>query len=96
MVCLEAMACGLPVVATRFHGIEDYLREGVNGFLVPPDTGPIATAILKLLEDPGCRLRMGRNASQTAQHFRKEEIVRQILEIYREFCAQNREEKLRV
>jgi glycosyltransferase involved in cell wall biosynthesis len=90
------MACGLPVVATRFHGIEDYLLEGVNGFLVSPGTGAIATAILKLLENPGCRLRMGRDAAQTAQRFRKEEIVRQILEIYREFCAQNCEEKLGV
>jgi glycosyltransferase involved in cell wall biosynthesis len=96
LVCLEAMACGLPVVATRFHGIEDYLLEGVNGFLVSPGTEAIATAILKLLEDPGCRLRMGRDAAQTAQRFRKEEIVRQILETYREFCAQNREEKVRV
>jgi glycosyltransferase involved in cell wall biosynthesis len=62
MVVLEAMACGLPVVATTSSGeIRDRVVDGVNGFLVPPgDSGPLAECMRLLARDPELRRRMGR------------------------------------
>ncbi len=50
---LEAMACGLPCVATRVSGSEDIIVDGVSGLLVEPeDSDALAEALLSLLRDP--------------------------------------------
>ncbi len=60
---LEAMACGLPVVATRVGGIPELIDHGTNGFLVPPgDPASLADYAIKLLRDERLRVEMGSNA----------------------------------
>ena len=51
MVCMEAMASGLAVFATRVGGIEDYLVDGVNGYAIEPNGVDIACKLAKALND---------------------------------------------
>ena len=66
IVGIEAMASGLPVIATRCGGPEDYVEDGVNGYLTTHDASEIAARILRLAEDRACRRRLAKNARETA------------------------------
>jgi glycosyltransferase involved in cell wall biosynthesis len=61
MAVSEAMACGLPVIATSATGeIADRVTDGVNGFVVPPaDSSALSERMALLAGDPGLRRRMG-------------------------------------
>jgi colanic acid/amylovoran biosynthesis glycosyltransferase len=63
---LEAMASGLPVVATSHGGIPEAVTDGVNGLLVPErDDEGLANSLLKMVQDPACWKTMGASASET-------------------------------
>lgn len=64
---LEAMACGLPCVASRLHGsTEGIIDHGVNGLLTKPgDVDEVADAMQMLIHDPGERARLGAAARAT-------------------------------
>jgi glycosyltransferase involved in cell wall biosynthesis len=65
---IEAIACGLPVVATRVGAIPEMVTDGVNGFLVPArDPRALAGAIGALVSNPSRRHPMGRHSRVLAQ-----------------------------
>jgi glycosyltransferase involved in cell wall biosynthesis len=62
---MEAMAAGIPVIATRVDGIKDLITDGVHGLLVPPeDSKSLETSILQLLGDPPMRKKLGAAARE--------------------------------
>jgi glycosyltransferase involved in cell wall biosynthesis len=81
---LEAMAAGLPVVATAVGGTPEVVMDGVTGLLVPPqDPSALAQAIERLLRDPDLRRTMGRaGRRRVEQHFDVRETVRQVEDLY--------------
>ncbi|MBL8544555.1 MAG: glycosyltransferase family 4 protein [Hyphomonadaceae bacterium] len=60
---LEAGACGRAMVTTNVPGCADFVRDGVDGLIVPPDdVGALAGALRRLVQDAGLRQRMGEAA----------------------------------
>lgn len=88
-ILLEACACARPVVACSNAGSREIVRDGDNGFLIPPkDAGALAEAITTLLEDPRLRQRMGeRGRNIMITEFSVEQVVRQTLQVYDELLV---------
>ena len=83
---IEAMACGLPVVATRSGGPEEIVTSGVDGQLIPAaSSGRMAESILELASDAAARRRLGEAASSTvAKRFSLEAMLQAYESMYRE------------
>jgi glycosyltransferase involved in cell wall biosynthesis len=65
VVLMEAMACGIPCVATGITGIPELIEQGVSGLLVPPsDVDAFTAAIERLMDDAELRQRLGTAARQ--------------------------------
>lgn len=86
---LEALACGVPVVASAVGGIPEQVEAGVTGYLVPAaDPEQLAARTQALLEDDALRTRMGRAAAETAQRrFALDRFVDDILSWYEQAQA---------
>ena len=81
---IEAMAAGLPTIATNVGGNAEAVQEGVSGILVPPENAPaIAAAILQLLSNPEIAQRMGTAGQQAVHaHFTAEAMIRNVTGVY--------------
>jgi glycosyltransferase involved in cell wall biosynthesis len=82
---LEAMACGLPVVATRVSGNVDLVADGDSGLLVPPgDAQALAEALALLLDAPERTHAMGLRAREIVERrFAVPSVLAQLLAAYR-------------
>lgn len=65
LATLEAAATGLPIIASRINGTEDFIREGENGCFVPLDAGGIAEVLSAVILEPGRLKSMGEAARGT-------------------------------
>jgi len=81
---LEAMASGLPVVASRVDGIGECVLDGETGVLVPPESPmALADALAGLLRDEAKRRQMGEaGARRVRQHFLLQENTRRLIDMY--------------
>ena len=83
IVNLEAMACGVPIVASKIGGVPDVVKDGENGLLVQPrDSGALADAIIYLLENEDVRERMGKNGRVKVENYSWDKIAEETEKIY--------------
>jgi glycosyltransferase involved in cell wall biosynthesis len=84
-VLVEAMACGVPVVALRSGGMPEIVRDGRDGFLVTTgDTAGIADAALKIMKNEGLRSRLSESAQERAECFCMTKYVQGVLSVLEE------------
>lgn len=86
---LEAMAAGLPCVATRVSGSEDLIVDGESGLLVPPeDPAALAEALLTLMTNPERARKLGRAARERIEnHFSDTILIGRLVTLYGESTA---------
>ncbi len=91
LVAVEAMACGVPVVASRVGGLRETVRDGQTGYLVPwrcPE--PFAERLELLLSNEPLRLSLGREARAAVQRFRWSEVAASVEGVYHDLVSQYR------
>lgn len=83
LTILEAMASGLPVVASRVGGLPEIIQEGKNGFLTEPgNPKDIAEKVLGVLGNSQLRRRMSSHNREKAKEYSWERVVKMIEQVY--------------
>lgn len=86
---LEAMSCGLPVIATACRGPDEYLVDGRNALVVPPgDVDALSAALRAALGDTDLRERLRVGGKATAAAFTTTRMAHQTLAVYRDCLRQ--------
>ena len=83
IVLVEAMAAGLPVVASAIPGYDEVVRDGVEALLVPPrDPGALAEAATRVLDDPALAAALVAAGHDRAASFDWEIVVGRLEALY--------------
>lgn len=82
-VLIEAMAIGLPIVATNAGGITELIENGYNGIAVPKeDPEKFASAIIKLIKDENLRKNLSKNAIEKSKNYSSKIMAQKTLDVY--------------
>jgi glycosyltransferase involved in cell wall biosynthesis len=86
----QAMAAGLPIVATAVDGNAEAVTDGVNGFLIPAgDPSAMAAALLQMLNGPDLRREMGQVGQAMVEEFGAVKMVQDIAALYEALLAEH-------
>jgi glycosyltransferase involved in cell wall biosynthesis len=85
----EAMACGLPVIATDCpSGPREIITDGVDGLLVPnEDVDALAAAMIRMMGDEALRRGLGTEAAKITERFGVDAVMRRWEAVLRERCG---------
>lgn len=89
-VLIDAMAQGLPIVASRVGGIPELIEDGQTGLLVPPGDAPaLAAALTRLVADAELRARLGAAARQAAAAYTPEAMAAAYAALYHDIAQEH-------
>ena len=83
MTIIEAMATGLPIVASNVGGIPDMVSDGTSALLVACDPQAVADACMQLLESQRFREALGKNAATESSRFSAKHMAKCYLAHYK-------------
>ena len=89
----EAMACGLPVIASVPNGVSEIIAHGENGLILedPRDANTLAAMIRRVYEDDAFRIALGRNAAKSVEQFTWERNAQDLRAIFEEVLRRKRD-----
>jgi len=89
IAAIEAMASGIPVVATNVGGLSEVVKDGISGILVPPkDSEALSGAIMSLLKDSQAAKQMGDEGHKISREkFSSKMMIRKIEGLYKEYVV---------
>jgi phosphatidylinositol alpha-mannosyltransferase len=91
IVLLEAMAAGLPIVASNIEGFAGVMTHGVEGLLTPPeDAQALAGALVEVLRDPDRAAAMAARGRERSQHFAWDRVAQRVLSYYERLIYERR------
>jgi phosphatidylinositol alpha-mannosyltransferase len=92
VVLLEAMACGVPVVASRIPGYDETVRDRVDGILFPAgDIAGLAHSLIQVLTDESLKVRLVSNGRKKVLNYAWPVIAQQTLNYYQELLARRKQ-----
>ncbi|MDR5708379.1 MAG: glycosyltransferase family 4 protein [Armatimonadota bacterium] len=83
LAVVEAMACGLPVTAVRATGTSETVTHGQTGLLVDPDPEALASAMARLVDQPGLQRELAEQARAAATQWSEAAQAERVLALYR-------------
>ncbi len=91
-VLLEAMAAGVPVVASNIEGFAGVITDQLDGILVPPkDSDALALAVVHLLRDPAQRAELSSRGQAQAAHYSWDNVARRVMSYYERILYEHRQ-----
>lgn len=79
---IEAMAAGMPIIASNVGGIPDIITNRKNGILIKPEAADLVKALNELADDEGLRKRLGETALESSKLYTSDQMAREYVNYY--------------
>ena len=79
---IEAMAVGIPIIASDVGGVSDIVKSHINGILIEPNSIQLSDSIVQLLDNKTLREEYGYNAKKTSEKFSVEKMTTRYIDLY--------------